>query len=474
MDRLKSAAAKVGLILNERKCEVISPTPLTSAPNTFSNFRQILIPEATMLGAPLFGGKAMDETWESHSDNLHRAASRLINLSSHDALVILKHSLSLPKLLFTLRCTFSGDHPIPPLMDAKMRELLSQILNVDLTDEQWDQATLPVKWGGIGIRKTVQVAPSAFLASAAGVVDLVSAILPAKSRQMASSSSDIALSTWKSFGGETPPGLQEARIQKLWDGQIIKKVSEGLRDRAPDDYARARLLAVSAPHSGDWLNAPPISAVGLRLSNETLRISAGLRLGANLCAPHVCRCTAPVDARGHHGLSCTRSAGRQMRHSLLNDIIFRALSRAKVASVKEPAGLVPGTSLRPDGATLIPWTKGKCLAWDATCADTMAQSHLTGTRSASGSAAMHASSLKHQKYSNLSPSHSLIAVAVETFGSWSQEGLEFVKELGKRISASTGDPRETSFLFQRLSVAVQMGNAACIMGTLPVGADEDD
>jgi len=49
-----------------------------------------------------------------------------------------------------------------------------------------------------------------------------------------------------------------------------------------------------------------------------------------------------------------------------------------------------------------------------------------------------------------------------------------VKELGKRISASTGDPRETSFLFQRLSVAVEMGNAACIMGTLPVGTDEDD
>jgi len=68
----------------------------------------------------------------------------------------------------------------------------------------------------------------------------------------------------------------------------------------------------------------------------------------------------------------------------------------------------------------------------------------------------------------------LIPVAVETFGSWSKEGLSFVRELGKRRSVSTGDPRETSFLFQRLSAAIQMGNAASIAGTLPGGIDEEE
>jgi len=35
------------------------------------------------------------------------------------------------------------------------------------------------------------------------------------------------------------------------------------------------------------------------------------------------------------------------------------------------------------------------------------------------------------------------------------------QELGRRITAVTDDPRETGFLFQRLSVALQRGNAVC-------------
>jgi len=31
-------------------------------------------------------------------------------------------------------------------------------------------------------------------------------------------------------------------------------------------------------------------------------------------------------------------------------------------------------------------------------------------------------------------------------------------ELGRQLSASTGEPRETAFLFQRLSIAVQRSN----------------
>ena len=136
-----------------------------------------------------------------------------------------------------------------------------------------------------------------------------------------------------------------------------------------------------SPHAGDWLNASPITAVGLRLSNDAIRIATGLRLGTNLCWPHTCRCGAPVDARGNHGLSCSRSAGRIQRHALINDIVQRALVHAKIAVIKEPRGLLVGSNLRPDGATLTPWLSDKCLAWDATTPDTLAISHLPSTRS---------------------------------------------------------------------------------------------
>ena len=38
-------------------------------------------------------------------------------------------------------------------------------------------------------------------------------------------------------------------------------------------------------------------------------------------------------------------------------------------------------------------------------------------------------------------------------------------ELGRRITAVTDDPRETGFLFQRLSVSLQRGNAVSFHNT---------
>ena len=95
------------------------------------------------------------------------------------------------------------------------------------------------------------------------------------------------------------------------------------------------------------------------MSNETIRVAVGLRLGAKLCEPHQCTCGALVNARGLHGLSCRRSAGRHARHSLLNDTIWRAFNKAGVQSTKEPTGLLRSDGKRPDGVTLIPWAKGR-------------------------------------------------------------------------------------------------------------------
>ena len=136
----------------------------------------------------------------------------------------------------------------------------------------------------------------------------------------------------------------------------IAHVKDTLVANLPDATSQARLKAVMSVHSGDWLHALSITAAGLRMSDEEIEIAAGLRLGSMLCAPHTCACGAPVNALGHHGLSCQHSAGRQFRHRLLNDIIWRALGRAGVAANREPLGLIPGSPLRPDGASIIPWS----------------------------------------------------------------------------------------------------------------------
>jgi len=130
------------------------------------------------------------------------------------------------------------------------------------------------------------------------------------------------------------------------------------------DTDKARLLDASSPHTGDWLHAPPIASVGLRLSHEAVRVAVAHRLGCKACEPHTSVCGSAVSARGLYGLACRRSGTRHQRHSQLNDILWRAFKRASVPAVKEPAGLSRDDGKRPDGVTLLPWAKGKPLAWE--------------------------------------------------------------------------------------------------------------
>jgi len=61
-----------------------------------------------------------------------------------------------------------------------------------------------------------------------------------------------------------------------------------------------------------------------------------------------------------------------------------------------------------------------------------------------------------------------IPFAIESSGVWGQHAMELVSEIGRRLSEVSHEPWSTSFLRQRLAVAVQRGNASCIIGTLQV------
>ena len=182
---------------------------------------------------------------------------------------------------------------------------------------------------------------------------------------------------------------------------------------ASTDIDRARLLAASSPHSGDWLAAPPITSVWLRLSDEEIRIAVAHRLGCRACEPHTCVCGKAVDGRGLHGLACKRSAPRQQHHSHLN-IIWRAMKRAQIPAVKEPVGLMRQDGKRPDGTTILPWSRDRPLAWDVTVPDTYADAHVVNTAREAGAAANHAATNKNTKYSQLSSTHVFVPVAIET------------------------------------------------------------
>ena len=114
-------------------------------------------------------------------------------------------------------------------------------------------------------------------------------------------------------------------------------------------------------------------------------------------------------------------------HHQLNYLIWRALGRANIPYVKEPADLFRCDSNRPDGLALIPWQAGKCLAWDAMVVDTLAASYISASSTAADSVVEGASKRKEAKYAAISQSqlHIFISLAVEILGAISQKGFSF-------------------------------------------------
>ena len=123
---------------------------------------------------------------------------------------------AIPKLLYLLRtspCFLSSSLQI---YDDELRATVCSSFNIQLAenDHSWTQSTLPVRRGGLGIRSAAQLAPSAFLASAAASSGLAHLILPANMQPPQLSYVDEALAAWSQGCHEQPPTDAAAQT---WD-----------------------------------------------------------------------------------------------------------------------------------------------------------------------------------------------------------------------------------------------------------------
>ena len=138
---------------------------------------------------------------------------RLSLVSAQDALTLLRSSFSAPKVLHLLRCSPSRSHPSLQRFDSLLRMAVQRITN-DLSDTQWLQASLPVKDGGLGVRRVSSLAIPAFLASAASTFNLQDDILFGS---VCSNSQHLQsyLTAWSTAYGAVPDTLPSK--QPFWD-----------------------------------------------------------------------------------------------------------------------------------------------------------------------------------------------------------------------------------------------------------------
>jgi len=423
------------------------------------------------LGSPLTD-EAIPASIDAVKSKVERLTHRLNVLPKHQALYLLKNCLGSVKLLYTLRTSRAYRFPDSlKAFDEIVRLGLSSICNVDVSGPMWSQATLPVAAGGLGTRRAEELSLPAFLASVHSVRSLVSEIIPFDLAGYLDSTPE----TWANASRSPPPDQELLWMQKAWDIPLVQRRSEEvLHALSQDPHNQARLLAVSSKESGAWLRALPVASLGNLLDDNSLRISVALRLGAVVSRPHSCVCSSVADARGYHGLSCRLSAGRHSRHAGINAIIKRALGTAEFPAQLEPAGLARSDGKRPDGVTLSPWSKGKCLCWDATVVCTMALSHFPASLSKAGAAASSAELRKSEKYRTLSNNFEFVPLGFETMGPWGPEAIRLIRDIGVRIKAITGEARAVDYLRQRISIEIQRGNAASVLGTFASSENLDD
>ncbi|KAL0860637.1 hypothetical protein ABMA27_009987 [Loxostege sticticalis] len=480
LDTIKSKFDAIGLKLNYNKCELYIDIDTDKKSEIIEKFEKVcpgikILSKETLflLGAPIFS-EGIPDFIHQNVLNFNDYADRLLQIHSHMAIFILRSCLFVPKFTYTLRCSPFWKHQnFCESLDQVILNQIQKIINIKLDNRMFLHATLPIRHGGLGIRQISSVALPAFLSSVHSTLSLVGKILNPSFNDFEVTYLSEAINAWRmACPGEDPPSSKNC--QKLWDEPICRSVYDYLLNSSPTAMEKARMLAAAQHESGYWLQAYPSQNLGNLLDNNTFRLAVGLRLGANLVEPHHCHCGVYVDRLGHHGLACLKSAGRLPRHACLNDIIRRALVSVNVPATLEPTGLTRDDGKRPDGMTLVPWQLGRPLVWDATCVDTLAPSHLGTTSLRAGAAATAAEAAKRRKYANIANSCVFAAFAVETLGPWGPEARKFFINMKNKLIRVTGDHRAGSFLGQRIGIAIQRGNAASIMGTLPGGSGLGD
>ena len=100
-----------------------------------------------------------------------------------------------------------------------------------------------------------------------------------------------------------------------------------------------------------------------------------------------------------------------------------------------------------------------------TVTDTLAASNISLSSAAAGASSEKAAERKVDKYTELAASYTFVPLAFETLGPVNTLGADFISAIGHRLQTASGDNRATSFLWQRLSIALQRYNAVCLLGT---------
>ena len=401
----------------------------------------------------------------------------------HTEFVLLRSCLALPKISFLLRAVDTSRHvPLLQDFDQVTREALIRILGAPVDDRTWQQGKLPVAMGGLGLRAAEDHASAAHAASVLQaqlrVQDLVGGRQAADGEEQDGVLQPQLLAALSLAQGEQDQ-VREADLVGMTQRQIGAKVDlEQQRQLMgmvgqEEEREQARLLSLTLDHAGDWLNTPPIKALGLHLRPPEFILALKYRLGLPVFdTPGPCpACLRDSDVHGDHAMCCGSGGERISRHNNLRDALYETAGSAGLGPVREGRFLLPGTDRRPADILLPHWTGGKDAALDVTIVTPLQAATMPGAANTAGHALDYAYGRKVNGAEEECRRQGIafLPLVAESFGGWHSGAQREVKKLGVALARHTGqeEGEATAHLWSRLGILLQRGNAAILGNRVP-------
>ncbi|GKD86731.1 hypothetical protein Tco_1357885 [Tanacetum coccineum] len=345
------------------------------------------------LGVKLLGGAVSRDADIISGLTMMRAANAVdlmsLLLQLHDPqseLLLLRSCMGIAKLFFGLRtCQPVHMEEAALFFDKGLRGSIENIVVCGgpfFGDLQWRLASLPIRFGGLGLYSAKLVSSYAFVASRAQSWVLQDHIL--RDSGICGMDDDYvsALACLRDtipsfdFSGFTNKDTVPSKAQQTLANVLF---SEMVKDMEVHFDMTMRQKAVfeclRAPHAQDFLLAIPIDGLGQHMSPVEYRTILKYRLMIPLFPVDaicpVCR-KACLDSFGEHAVHCKELSGFKYRHDMVRDVLFDICRRAGISAKKEaPVNFLTDPSdgrstLRPADVLVFGWVGGKHACVDLT------------------------------------------------------------------------------------------------------------
>ncbi|XP_062512057.1 uncharacterized protein LOC134187899 [Corticium candelabrum] len=483
LEQMKSKGSRYGLQLNMSKCEIFWPSGNQSFPEFPSDVERVVDTKggADFLGSPLWGSEVFFNTsLSTRIDKIWESQQRLQDIEDPQVeLLLLRSCLSLCKLNHILR-TVPPDKVLGQLQsfDINLRKTLESIVDCSLSESSWQQATLPIRLGGLGLREASRCHPAAYLSSCNSSRHLASYLLSMSSQwNMSYSDEGQAIvfpgeSTAQDFL-QLPLPDNNHKIDSTSQHQLQLRLDSALWSSLKESASirdRARLNTISGQHTGAWLRAIPNPNLGLSMPKREFSVALRIWLGIPIFpSPNSkrCPCGNIIDKFGDHLLGCNQGQSlTTKRHDALCEVVYNALltddSRCRrEARCSSSNQTRPGDVYHPD------FERGLPAYFDLSVRSSLQPSFLTQAASHPGAASDAGEMEKDERHHlNVSSTGSLFhPLVVETLGLWTAASLQVLKIIARRASFkhNVSISQSVCHFHQQLSTRLWCSNAKMIL-----------